>query len=179
MTTLGAVQYDNFELEGRASGGGAVASCGTGAPMAGDRVVSTPCDAPAALTEWEKLPGGQLQLSSTTLCIASGGVLAPCAGRDGTPAGTTAQLVVHDRATGRITTATDTCLDIPGYPGQGGVQWPSVVTNATCGAIPEDSQQFQYHPGTGALRPKASMCVASFSGSENQYRDCCLSVCPH
>ena len=179
MTTLGAVQYDNFELEGRASGGGAVASCGTGAPMAGDRVVSTPCDAPAALTEWEKLPGGQLQLSSTTLCIASGGVLAPCAGRDGPPAGTTAQLVVHDRATGRITTATDTCLDIPGYPGQGGVQWPSVVTNATCGAIPEDSQQFQYHPGTGALRPKASMCVASFSGSENQYRDCCLSVCPH
>lgn len=179
VTTLGGVQYDNFVLEGRAPGGGAVATCGTGAPAAGDFVVSTPCDAPAALTEWEKLPGGQLQLHSTTLCIANGGVLAPCAGgTDALDTSNAGQLVAHDRATGRITTTTDTCLDIPGHPGLEEAQWPRVVTNATCGAIPQDSQQFQYHPGTGALRPKASMCVADFQGAVNNYRDCCLSVCP-
>ena len=55
---------------------------------------------------------------------------------------------------------------------------PAAVTNASCGAIPDEGQQFQYHPGTGALRPKASMCVAGFAGTVNEYRDCCLSVCP-
>ena len=171
VTTLGGVQYDNFGLEGRAPGGnGAVVACGSGAPTAGDAVVATPADAPGALTEWEKLPGGQLQLRSTTLCIGSGGVLVPCAGD-------AAELVQHERATGRITTSDDTCLDVSGSAGENGVQWPQAVTNATCGTIPAESQQYQYHPGTGALRPKASMCVADFGGSANGYRDCCLSVC--
>lgn len=177
VTTLGGVQYDNFALEGRAQGGGAVATCGSGAPVAGDPIVSTPCDAPGALTEWEKLPGGQLQLRSTTLCIAHGGVLAPCAGELGADATYAEQLLTHDRTSGRITTTTDTCLDIPATGGQGYEQWPHLVTNATCRAIPQDSQQFQYHPGTGALRPKSSICVADFLGTVNQYRDCCLSVC--
>lgn len=202
VATLGGVQFDNFTLEGRASGGvstqairlvyfppgsthldfpgcltdwlwwqGAVAACGSSAPAAGDKVVATPCDAPGALHSWEKLPGGQLQLSSTTLCIGSGGVLAPCAGQ-------AADLLSHERSTGRITTATDTCLDVLGWPGHGGVQWPQAITNATCGPIPENSQQYQYHPGTTTLRPKASMCIAGFAASELAYRDCCLSVCP-
>ena len=177
VTTLGGVQYDNFELIGRAAGGGgAVAPCGTGAPTAGDAVVATPCDAPHAQTAWAKLPSGELQLRSTTLCIGSGGVLVPCAGEAAGPPGTAAA-VAHDRNTGRITTSTGSCLDVPGFPGQNGVQWPHAVTNATCATIPADSQQFQYHPGTGALRPKASMCVQGFGGTVNQYRDCCLSVC--
>jgi hypothetical protein len=151
VTTLGGVQYDNFKLEGRAPGGGAVASCGSGAPTAGDPVVATPCDAPGTLNDWEKLPGGQLQLSSTTLCIGIGGVLVPCAGGDDEKeeeeeeeVHARGSLVVHDRTTGRITTASDTCLDVTGWPGENGVQWPQAVTNATCGPIPDVNQQYQY-----------------------------------
>eukprot|EP01047_Picozoa_sp_COSAG01_P035025 COSAG01_NODE_2659_length_7299_cov_34.861111_14_plen_157_part_00 len=154
-----------------------MAPCGARSPAAGDVVVAAPCDAPGALTNWAKLPGGELQLRSTTLCMGGDGTLVPCAATAALPGG--ARMVAHDRKTGRITTSAGACVDVNGWPGQNGVQWPAVVTNATCRDIPADSQQYQYHPGTGALRPKASVCIAGFAGSVNQYRDCCLSVCPH
>ena len=167
VTTLGGVQYDDFKLEGRAKGGGAVDACGTTAPAAGDQVVSSPCDAPNMLHSWEKLPGGQLQLTSTTLCLgadaAGAAILVACAGDD-------SALLSHDRATGRIKNS-GSCLDIAGYPGEGGRQWPAAVANASCIPIPADMQQHQFNPQTGALRPKGSPCVAGFAATTNQYEN--------
>ena len=177
VTTLGGVQYDNFKIDGKAPGGGAVAACGSGMPAAGDEVVSTPCDAPNARAAWEKLPSGQLRLRSTKLCLGSSGgaaVLASC----GSDEAEAAALLTHDRATGRIISASAaTCLDVTSFPGAGGKQWPQAVTNASCVPIPDEKQQYQFHPATGALRPKASTCIAGFASTVNQYRDCCLAVC--
>jgi hypothetical protein len=45
--------------------------------------------------------------------------------------------------------------------------------------LPQDAQQFQYHPGTGRLRHKASSCIASFPNTASGlYRDCCIALCP-
>ena len=146
-------------------------------PAAGDEVVSTPCDAPNARAAWEKLPSGQLRLRSTKLCLGSSGgaaVLASC----GSDEAEAAALLTHDRATGRIISASAaTCLDVTSFPGAGGKQWPQAVTNASCVPIPDEKQQYQFHPATGALRPKASTCIAGFASTVNQYRDCCLAVC--
>jgi hypothetical protein len=178
VTTLGGVQYANFKLEGKAAGGGAVAACGSEKPAAGSSLVSTPCDAPNALSAWEKLPGGQLQLRSTTLCIGAAvdgaAVLAPCAVRGGSPNWT------HNHTTGLVGDGS-ACIDIvdvtvTGWPGKDGMQWPAAVADAKCAVIPSN-QQFQWNPQTGALRPKGSTCVAGFAGTVNEYRDCCLSVC--
>jgi hypothetical protein len=179
VTTLGGVQYDNFKLEGRAvKGGGAVNACGTGLPEVGSAVVATPCDAPNALHAWDKLVGGQLQLQSTQLCIGAStsgsAVLIPCSGSEDNARVSGPQLV-HNRTTGMIGDGSN-CVDVLGSTEQGG-QWPSAVANAKCAAIPT-YQQFQFNPQTGALRPKGSKCVADFKSTVNQYRDCCLSVCP-
>ena len=45
--------------------------------------------------------------------------------------------------------------------------------------LPQDAQQFQYHPGTGRLRHKASSCISSFPNTASGlYRDCCVALCP-
>ena len=48
-----------------------------------------------------------------------------------------------------------------------------------CEALPSLTQQFQHNPGTGALRPKASSCIASSLGESTRvaYRDCCIALC--
>ena len=50
---------------------------------------------------------------------------------------------------------------------------------APMGQPPSDTQQFQYNPSTGALRPKASSCIATSQGEATraQYRDCCIAIC--
>ena len=102
ISTLGGVQFDNFELDGRSPvGGSSVATCSakTRGVSAGDDVVSLPCDVPGALTAWDKLPGGQVQLRSTTLCLTThDGLsvqLAPCAGAY------SATYILHNRTTGQ------------------------------------------------------------------------------
>ena len=179
VSTLGNVQYDNFKLEGRASGAGAVETC-AGTAAAGSKVVSTACDAPGSLHAWDKLRGDQLRLRSTNLCMAVDAsntvVLSACSTTNSTHS---LALLVHDRTTGRITTNSSTCLDVTaaGEPGQAGRRWPVATAGSQCVAIPSDTQQLQWHPHTGALRPKASSCTTNFAGTVNQYRDCCLAVC--
>jgi hypothetical protein len=83
---------------------------------------------------------------------------------------------VHALTTGQLGDGS-TCVDVLGEAGQDGQQWPSAVANVKCAAIPTN-QQYQFNPQTGALRSKGSKCVAGFKSTVNQYRDCCLSVCP-
>ena len=120
------------------------------------------------LPEWRRTSTGHLQLLPRALCLARRGdgaaTLAPCDG--------SAALLVHDVTTGRIQDSDGaSCV---------GARWAAgelvAVANDTCREPPDEKQQFQFNPQTGALRPKAT-CVADFAGSVNQYRDCCLSVC--
>jgi hypothetical protein len=54
------------------------------------------------------------------------------------------------------------------------------MTLSACEAAPSETQQFQFNPATGALRPKASVCIATSVGSSTRvaYRDCCIALCP-
>ena len=194
--TIGRSQVDNFKLVGTAGGGAAVPPCGSAAPATGSPVVSTPCDYPGTVAGWTVVPGsGVIQLglrrsiqanARPPLCL--GAPPAKTSGHAGSAGAAVALVtcdsplaVVYDVATGRIsprgngsqcvTTVQRTALDPAAV---------AVVLGA-CVPIPSESQQFQYHPGTGALRPKASSCIASSHGESTppQYRDCCLAMCAH
>ena len=205
VTTLGNVQYDDFKLEGKAKGGGAVDACGAATPTAGSPVVAAPCDAPGLQHTWARSKTGALELvggndAVGSLCLGAVGhskgnlaVLVPC--------GDSSAVQLHDRSTGMIMSPPTTtpaeasspgvaagpppphpegsaCLDVAGATASG-PPWPQATTGNSCGQPSlANSQQYQFNPATGALRPKASVCTASFLGTVNQYRDCCLSVCP-
>jgi hypothetical protein len=183
VTTLGHVQFDNFRIDGKAVGGGAVSACAEGAPKAGTVVVVAPCDAPALRREWTRGRSGVLELvSSGGLCLGEAGgfaALVPCNSSEG--------LQLHDIKTGRISPALGTCLDLVEQGSHAGPPWLPAVVGQSCAPIATPaawSQQFQYNPQTGALRPKSARCVADFlpwipnNGFDgDQYRDCCLAVC--
>ena len=174
VSTLGHVQYDDFRLVGKAPGGGAVAPCAGRALKAGDAIVSAPCDAPGAMNVWGRLESGELTPpGGAGLCLGSKGgaaALVAC-GSDS---------LRFDHRTGRILDSEEGCLDVVTQYAGGGPPWAPVATGTACAAIASaaaSSQQYQWNPATGNLRPKGAMCVADFPGAINQYRDCCLSVC--
>jgi hypothetical protein len=183
VTTLGHVQYDNFRIDGKAVGGGAVAACTEATSTAGARVVVAPCDAPALRREWERGSSGVLELAASGgLCLGEAhglAALVQCNSSDG--------LYLHDIKTGRISSALGTCLDLIEQGSHAGPPWLPAVVGQSCAPIATPaawSQQFQFNPQTGALRPKSARCVADFlpwipnNGYDgDQYRDCCLAVC--
>ena len=98
---------------------------------------------------------------------------------------TSAQTLVFDATTGRVTntntntnTTSTSTLCLTAMQKQGGGKTPPEMALTACGAIPDESQQFQWNPSTGALRPKGSHCIATFPGAMTvNYRDCCVAVC--
>lgn len=169
VATLGQTQIDNFALEGTAAGGAAAPPCSSAAPSAGAPVVTTPCDYPAAQTQWNvDAESGVLRLRGTELCLGSADGVVELVACGGT-------VLRHDAATGRVVAPDGRCLNAVQRAATDAAH--TQFTLASCNALPDDAQQFQANPATGALRQKGSQCVHDFPGSVPGYRDCCAALC--
>jgi hypothetical protein len=181
VATLGKSQVDNFELDGTGSadGSAAVRPCASMPPRQGAPLLTTPCDLPGALVGWtvsSTEPSGVLQLRSVAdeLCIGianSNVSLLPCSSQSA---------LVYDVATGRITPATtesSTQQCLTALQRQQHDSGPTQLAMQRCAGAPDDSQQFQWDPSSGALRQKGSQCIAKYPDN-TAYRDCCIAVCP-
>ena len=194
ISTLGLSQIDNFKLEGTAEGGAAATPCGTAAPKQGALLVSTPCDYPGTTAGWTVSAGsdGTVRMAHTDdsapLCIGTatvgGGADIPAGHFHAGPTAialvdcSAASALRYNITTGQLSPigTTGQCLATVQRQ-QNDLGAPALILTG-CGGVPNDSQQFQYNPGTGALRPKGSSCIAETSGTVLNYRDCCLSYCP-
>ena len=188
--TIGRSQLDNFKLVGTAPGGGGAPPCGSAAPVAGSAVVSTPCDYPRAHAGWTVGPGGgTIQLAgqgpgtaatkAADLCVGATNVtengraaitLVACGAKSA---------LVYSVATGRISPRGDASQCVTAVQRTSEDTGAAAMVLSTCEALPSVTQQYQYNPGTGALRPKASSCIASSMGESTRvaYRDCCIALC--
>ena len=201
VATLGHSQVDNFKLAGTAVGGAAAAPCATAAPQDGSALVSTPCDYPGTVAGWTVAPaGGAITLGQRNsqarapsgappagLCIGAGS--APQGGAAGStnvaspPAITlvacgSADALLYNATTGQISPqgrAGQQCLAAV-QKQQTATAAPGLILTA-CGGLPNDSQQFQFNPSTGALRQKDSSCIAEDADNVLNYRDCCVAFC--
>jgi len=204
VSTLGKSQVDNFQLTGTDPAGShaAVTPCGGGTAAAGANLSSTPCDYLGAQTHWSlSNRTGELQLASADsnpgdLCVggsATGNIsLVACGGK---------AALVYSEATGRISPRGNPGLCVTAVQREQHQLRPADLVMSRCGAtdahdllgatssarsrgkppqmLPQDAQQFQYRPGTGRLRHKASSCIASFPNTaDGLYRDCCIALCP-
>lgn len=188
--TIGLSQVDNFKLVGTAPGsdGAAVPPCRTKKPAAGSLLVSTPCDYPGATVVWSVDPdGGVIQLNQ----MEDRGTVGPqlCVGASNKTENHSAAVVlvscdskatlIYSISTGRISPRSESHICVTAAqrgPDDKGA--PAMMIDV-CEAIPSQTQQFQYNPTTGALRPKASACIANSLGESTavQYRDCCIAFC--
>jgi hypothetical protein len=179
VSTLGVMQFDNFGIDGTAEGNGAVRSCGQTSPTSGNALVSAPCDHPGASTSFTTdVKGGQVVLvtagarEGSSLCIGGGigtnVTLVECG---------SAAALMYDVSTGRLTPRSNQqhCLTAIQRQ-QNDAALPKIAV-APCVAIPDESQQFQFNPTTGALRQKGSHCIAQVADTALAYRDCCIALC--
>jgi hypothetical protein len=173
------MQFDNFGIDGTAEGNGAVRSCGQTSPTPGNALVSAPCDHPGASTSFTTdVKGGQVVLvtagarEGSSLCIGGGigtnVTLVECG---------SAAALMYDVSTGRLTPRSNQqhCLTAIQRQ-QNDAALPKIAV-APCVAIPDESQQFQFNPTTGALRQKGSHCIAQVADTALAYRDCCIALC--
>jgi hypothetical protein len=189
-------------------GAAAAVPCQQTVPAVGSVVVSTPCDYPQARTQWETVApgGGVIRLvpsrngshgssngdvrrpaaAATTaaaqseLCL---GVSANATEADDRPLTLVLchsnSALIYDVSTGRISPRSDASHCVTAVQRTSDDSSARQMVLSTCKAIPSETQQFQYNPGTGALRPKTSSCIATSHGESTrvQYRDCCAAVC--
>jgi len=160
-------QVDNFKLEGTAATGAAVTPCpGDSLVQAGRPLTSSPCDYPNAATTWS------LDATSGALSIVSGdGHLCLGVSGGGGSAGSNVSLVkcgadggafAYDSQTGRISPTDDASVCVTAVQrGQHDATLPTLAVSA-CSPAPSWTQQFQFNPQTGALRPKSPSCVAEY-----------------
>jgi galactosylceramidase len=201
--TIGLSQADNFRLVGTAPGGSgaAVPPCGPAPPTAGSPVVSTPCDYPSTRARWTVTPvGGTVQLAALPpwrlaaeqdaaeqLCVGAANAThetepasSASAATLGLVACNSSSALLYSVATGRLSPRGAKGQCATAVQRTWGDAAAPAMTLSACKAAPSETQQFQYNPATGALRPKASVCIAtSFQGSTRvAYRDCCIALCP-
>lgn len=160
------IKIDNFKIEGTATAGAAVAPCkGDTIARVGSLLSSAPCDYPGALTEWSlNSVNGELSTTTSgkTVCLGVSGSgssgsnmsLVKCGGDQGAFA--------YDHHSGRISPMGNADLCVTAVQrGQDDVGLPVLVVS-TCMPAPANTQQFQFNPQTGALRPKSPSCVAEY-----------------
>ena len=132
-------------------------------------MVLTPCDYPQTLAAWTlKRGGGDVRLKHKEGAGTNTGDVALCLGAAdpptnpvGDPAVTlvacdAASVLMYNVTTGRISptgNGTDCVTAVQRGPHDTGAP---AMKLSPCGAIPSETQQFQYNPNTGALRPKTS-----------------------
>lgn len=191
VATLGKSQVDNFALEGTGEGGAPVAPCKDGDGL-GAALSSAPCDYPGAVTRWILSTSGTMQLirqpitdeRAPPLCLGLTHdakvnlVLCESASvakfRD-----TTGQIIFPNaRLPSELIGDGDLCVEaVQREETSSSLPMLAVKPCAKPESLPNDAQQFQFNPLTGALRPKGSYCVSTFANSVLNYRDCCLALC--
>lgn len=196
--TIGRSQVDNFKLAGTAGGGAAVSPCATEAPRKGSAVVTTPCDYPRTVAGWIVTSGGAIQLgqpgsspgddSSTRVSTAVLQQLCVGVAPNATKSDDSAVALVacgselalaYNVTTGRISPRGDGSRCATAVQRTFNATGAATMVLSACLPTPSEAQQFQYNPRTGALRPKASSCIATSQGEATrvQYRDCCIALC--
>lgn len=195
--TIGRSQVDNFKLTGTTGGGAAVPPCGSAAPETGSPVVTTPCDYPGTVAGWTVSRRGAIQLGqrgSSPGADSSSGVSAAseqlCVGvtANTTQSGGSAitlvacgseSAFVYSATTGRISPRGNGSHCATAVQRTFNDTAAATMVLSACAPIPSETQQFQYNPSTGALRPKASSCITTSQGEATrvQYRDCCIALC--